>query len=301
MRCDWLAPLAKRTKKTSYVQNNIILRISGFVIPVFAYTFLNQTITIVFAYMIGTGQYGTVVSSFFSEHSLFCAAVIRIMSVILAVLPLTLIFHAEYPIIWHTWNDGFSEENVAERDKSSDDLIERVKWIICIILLSASSALFFNALAISTGFSGSSQSFSQTSSNQFSLPVWLGIIVYGLVTPITEEIVHRGIVYNRARKYYSTMLAMVISSFLFGFSHGNVVQLVYGFIMGMLICYIYERFGAFVYPVMFHCIANSVVYVALSNPVLKEIAISVPGMIAEVAVMAGTGVLVGKLKNIDTQ
>lgn len=281
MNTRWLAALSKRTYKDAYVSEGAILKIFSLLSPAFVYIFLNQAVTIIFAYIIGTGQYGTEMSAFFTEHSLLCAAIIRILSVLLAALPLMFVLAFEYPVIVPGKID--------------------YRYIFSTGLLSVSSALFFNTVAINTGFSGSSQSFSQTSANQFSLPIWLGIIVYGIVTPVTEEIVYRGVVYNRARNIFRPVSAMLCSAFLFGFSHGNTVQLVYGFLMGLLICYIYERFGAFIYPVIFHCMANISIYVLLSNSVAKTMVKSLPGMIAEFTVMTVLIIYIASIKNVDTQ
>ena len=140
-----------------------------------------------------------------------------------------------------------------------------------------------------SGFSSSSDAFEKTAANQFSLPVWAGLLVYVLVTPITEEIVHRGVIYNRLRRYFNLPIAVVVSSLLFGISHGNLVQLIYGAVMGVLICLVYERYGAFIYPLVYHCVANAVIYVFMSSPVLRAAVFSVPGIALE-ALMTVAGV-----------
>lgn len=280
MNRSWIEPLGIRTKQTSYIPENVILKVISILAPVFVYFFLNQAITLILAYIIGTGQYDSKIVTLFDNNSQLIAAIVRSLAVILATIPLIFNFRMEYPVVWDR---------------------RRLEGMPLVVILAASSALLLNGLAIFTGFSSSSQTFSQTSSNQFSLPIWLGIIVYGIVTPITEEIVYRGIVYNRARNYFSPIISMICSSFLFGLSHGNIVQLIYGFVMGMLICYVYERFGAFAYPVIFHCSSNIVVYVLLSLATTRNIVISVRGMIVEVLIFAGVMIYILSLKNIDTK
>lgn len=255
----WKTPLEERIYKTPYTSPYSMMRAISVVTPEFVYYYLAQLLTYGMAYWIGTGQYNASTSDFFREHSLFCAALIRILAVTLAVVPLIYPFIKEYPIILP------KKESAGRR--------------ICIIcILAVVSSLLLNSLAILTGFAGSSSSFSKTSSAQFSLPVWAGIIVYGIVTPVTEEIVHRGLIYNRLRRYFGFEIALVGSSLLFGLFHGNTVQLVYGSLMGMMLAYIYERYGAFLYPVLFHCMANIAVYVCMSIDNIRDIVISVPAI-----------------------
>jgi len=139
-------------------------------------------------------------------------------------------------------------------------------------LLGISSSLFFNVLLSLTGFTGSSDSYEKIAEKQFALPLSLGIILYGLVAPIAEEVVFRGLVYNRLRRNgLNTMIAILISSLFFGLYHFNVVQAVYGTLMGLLIVWIYERYGGFIYPVIIHVSANIVIYIISSTGLLGKI------------------------------
>ncbi len=57
---------------------------------------------------------------------------------------------------------------------------------------------------------------------------------------------------------------MLVSALLFGLYHMNSVQGGYGFLMGLLMAYLYEYFGSFLWPVLIHMLANSLAYL-LSN------------------------------------
>ena len=260
-----VVPLAPRISKTPYMSDNSLVRSISVVSPEFVYYYLNQIVTLGCAYLIGTGQYGTVQSERFTQHSMFWAAFIRVMAVIIAVLPLIWSFIKEYPVL-------LPKEN------------KRTKHIVYTFLIASGLALLLNVIAHETGFSSVSDSFGKTSSAQFSLPIWAGVAIYGIITPVTEEIVHRGIIYNRLRRYFNLPVAVCGSAILFGISHGNLVQFVYGFSMGIVICLIYERYGAFLYPVLFHCIANSTVYIFMSLPVVREWVFSTPGIAVETVV-----------------
>ena len=276
-----IKPLTKRITKSPYMIENSFLKSLSVVTPEFVYYYINQLVTFGCAYLIGTGQYGTQMSDMFMKHSTAWAVSIRIAALILAVLPLIWSFVKEYPVI------------LPKEQK-------RAGHIMLTVMLAASSAIFLNVMLSMTGFVSKSDSFVKTATAQFSLPIWMGVLVYGIVTPVTEEIVHRGIIYNRLRRYYNLPIAVIFGSLLFGLSHGNLVQFVYGFLMGIIISCLYERYGAFVYPVLFHCSANTAVYVFMSIPVLRVASFSVLGIVIQLLISIGAIYLIFGTKSIDT-
>lgn len=121
--------------------------------------------------------------------------------------------------------------------------------------------LGLNLFTILTGVDGMSESYLQTSASQYSCHFLLGLLLYGLVTPICEEVLFRGIIYNYLRRFYVKKIALLLAAFLFGFYHGNSIQGMYAFIMGALMCYAYEYFASFWAPVLIHVGANLIAYV----------------------------------------
>lgn len=95
---------------------------------------------------------------------------------------------------------------------------------------------------------------------QYSVPVWLGIVLYGVVSPLVEEMVFRGVIYNRIKKFYSAPRAVVFSALLFGMFHANLPQFLYGTAMGILMAVCYGYCGSFAAPVWMHVAVNVVVF-----------------------------------------
>lgn len=89
---------------------------------------------------------------------------------------------------------------------------------------------------------------------QGNLP--LELFVLGLLTPLSEELVFRGLIYKRARLITSAKWAAIMASLIFAMIHGNMIQGVYAFLSGLLLCYVYERYQSFLAPVVFHMAAN---------------------------------------------
>lgn len=105
-----------------------------------------------------------------------------------------------------------------------------------------------------------SERYETVESIQYSVSIGLGIVLYGIISPIVEEIVFRGVLYNRIRKFYSMKLAVVFSALLFGFFHANLPQFLYGTLMGGLMAVCYGYIGCFAAPVLMHMSANLFIF-----------------------------------------
>lgn len=133
-------------------------------------------------------------------------------------------------------------------------------------------ALGLNMLAEFAAVADLSDAYGAVAERQYSVSLAIGLICYGVVTPVAEELLFRGIIYGHLRRMISLLPAAGISAVLFGVYHGNIVQGTYAFIMGCLIAYAYEYFGDFRVAVGVHMGANIVVYIlsyvglAISGP-----------------------------------
>ncbi|MBQ8039524.1 MAG: CPBP family intramembrane metalloprotease [Lachnospiraceae bacterium] len=117
-----------------------------------------------------------------------------------------------------------------------------------------------NYLFTVTGFSHSSENYQNAATNQYNVAKGVGILLYGVVSPFVEEVIFRGFLYGRMRVYMPKVWAVLVSSLLFGVYHGNVVQGVYGFLMGILFALVYDRYKNFYLAVIMHAIVNFVGY-----------------------------------------
>ena len=133
--------------------------------------------------------------------------------------------------------------------------------ILFITAVSLGVSIGLNYLFSFIGFTSSSQQFSDVSNSQFDMNFYSGLILYGIVSPFAEEVIFRGILYNRIKRMFPIALSVAVSALLFGLYHGNIVQGVYGTLMGLLIIFFYERYKTFMAPLIFHSVANLGVYV----------------------------------------
>ncbi len=90
----------------------------------------------------------------------------------------------------------------------------------------------------------------------------LSAAVYGILTPFTEELVFRGIVWHRLRRGFTPLQAAALSALLFGVAHENIPQGLYAFVMGMVFALSYELTRRFEVPFLLHCTCNLAVLAA---------------------------------------
>ncbi|MBD5530892.1 MAG: CPBP family intramembrane metalloprotease [Lachnospiraceae bacterium] len=140
-------------------------------------------------------------------------------------------------------------------------------WYIPLLLSGTGAALALNFLAGIIQAASRDAAYVQVAKTQYAVPLLLGLIAYGIVSPIVEEGVFRGILYLKCRRYFGRRLpAALLSALLFGILHGNMVQGVYGFVMGMIMIWFYERYDSFLAPVIVHAASNiSVFLISFAN------------------------------------
>ncbi len=87
-------------------------------------------------------------------------------------------------------------------------------------------------------------------------PLLLLILSVGIVGPITEELLFRGLIFDRLDRYLGTRPAVIISALIFGAVHLNMVQFIYATIIGILFAYFYSRYRNIWIPIIAHITVN---------------------------------------------
>lgn len=135
--------------------------------------------------------------------------------------------------------------------------------VVPMVILAAASAVGMNGLLNVIELYRYSPTFQEISQIQFDTPIWLGILSYGILAPLGEEVVFRGVVYGQLKKVMKVPAAIVLSGLAFGLFHGNLVQAVYATVIGVLLALVYELYGTLAAPMVFHSVANLFVYIVL--------------------------------------
>lgn len=175
------------------------------------------------------------------------------------------------------------KERVQFFDKEGNELVTKYMFLAALAFL---SSFGLNLVFGLTGFTESSQAFSNTAQAQFGVDFLIGLVLYGVLSPVAEEAVFRGLIYNRMKRCFRYEIALVVSSLLFGCYHGNMVQAVYGTILGLLMAYLYELYQSFAAPVLFHAVANVGIYAMTYSQSFSQIDRKT-GMVTVVICLAG--------------
>ena len=182
-------------------------------------------------------------------------------------------------ICYGIWHKKIRFHSIKEIDKLS---------IVPMVILAAAIAIGMNGVLTLTELYRFSPTFQRVSEMQLDTPVWLGIISYGILAPLGEEIVFRGVVYGQLRKVLKVPFAVVLSGLAFGLFHGNLVQAVYATVIGCLLALVYEWYGTIAAPMLFHSVANLFVYVMLELLPFGGAFLSVPSCVLFLGVSAGS-------------
>lgn len=90
------------------------------------------------------------------------------------------------------------------------------------------------------------------------------------VTPVLEELLHRGVVFGRLRRRMNMWSAVLISAFVFAMLHFNIVQFIYAFLLGIVFALFVEKTGQ-LYPAMIaHIVANGIAVIRTETGVLQS-------------------------------
>lgn len=141
-----------------------------------------------------------------------------------------------------------------------------------IFILAVAVTLGLNNIIEISGIYEVSESYEETMNMLYATSLPVQIACLGILIPVCEELVFRGLMFRRVREYSSFLRAAIYSSSVFGFLHGNLVQILYGFFMGFMFCYLYEKYGSVKAPVFAHITANIFSVIMTETKILDRMA-----------------------------
>lgn len=224
--------------------------------------------------------------SFMTEQAATVAGVTGGLGMLLGILPILPMLKRELGL----------RGSMNDQEKGGQSL---VKEILFTVVVAFASSLGLNILLTLAGFADSSQTYQEVADRQYGVAFVVGLILYGLVSPLAEEVVFRGVIFNRMRRLYGPVLAILASGLFFGAFHGNMVQGVYGGCMGVLMAYLYERSGRFAVPFCFHMTANLAVYITAYAKRLQEIIFTPVVCVILLAVAVGCIMMERRFRKVD--
>lgn len=145
------------------------------------------------------------------------------------------------------------------RDESAKFTRAETFFSVGIALGATSAAAILNYYVV--GLFGNYSDFSEEYLWSTDLSETYMVVIYfiyvAIIPAIVEELLFRGTV-CRALRAYGGVSAAVISAVLFSLMHANVEQIIYTFVAGLALAWIYLRTEKIIYPIAVHCINNAV-------------------------------------------
>lgn len=80
-------------------------------------------------------------------------------------------------------------------------------------------------------------------------------VVLAILPPVCEEVLCRATL-GGLLKHFNPWLAVFVSAYAFGMMHGNVQQIPFAFVLGVVLGFVYVKTGNLLYPILFHFVNN---------------------------------------------
>lgn len=217
---------------------------------VFLYAFLTDLMEVLLWFVMNVLAdcfLGDHVIAYMGVYSKTITGIVYGAAAVLALLPLKSIIHEEITCV------------IPAKEPKAGKAIGKYAGLV---FLALGSSFCLNFLMSVFQLTENSQSYATVAESQYGVAFYMGLFLYGVVSPVTEEVIYRGITYQRMKRAFGKIPAILLSAALFGCLHGNLVQAVYGMLMGILLAWCYEKYEGFLAPVLFHMTANLGIYSA---------------------------------------
>ena len=135
----------------------------------------------------------------------------------------------------------------------------------------AGVALAGNQLVNLTPLMELSENYVETSEALSAGNAWLELFCVGVLMPVAEEVVMRGLVYGRLRDMMRPLPAILWSALFFGLFHGNLVQGIYAACCGWFLCWLMETYHSLKATVLSHMVSNLAVTLIVSTSLYNQI------------------------------
>ena len=94
-------------------------------------------------------------------------------------------------------------------------------------------------------------------SYMLSVPWWQILLMVGIIGPVREEFVFRGVIYHGYKTSQRFVGSMLLSALLFGLTHLNFNQMSYAVLVGIVSVLLLEGSGSIFYSMLFHICINT--------------------------------------------
>ena len=129
---------------------------------------------------------------------------------------------------------------------------------IAIIVMGIALTIGLNNILLLVNLAKYSKAYQEAAEVLYAPSFPVQILCTGILIPVIEELLFRGVVFRILRKWLPFLWSALISSLIFGIYHGNLVQFVYASLCGIFLAYVYEKSKSIFAPICAHMTMNIV-------------------------------------------
>lgn len=125
-----------------------------------------------------------------------------------------------------------------------------------VLIASAGATVSVNLFINALGIFKYATDYARAAREMYGEPLYMQIMVIGILMPVMEELIFRGLIYERVSNFSGEASGILLMSVIFGIYHGNLLQGIYAFCFSLLLIYVYKRTGSFAASICFHSASN---------------------------------------------
>lgn len=119
----------------------------------------------------------------------------------------------------------------------------------------------------------------------------LSVIYIGFIAPFSEEFIFRGVILKLAGRALPFAFANILQALLFGIYHGNLVQGIYAFVLGIFLGLICHKLKSIAGSILLHMVIN--ISGLLFSYVITEQVLKIPGIVLILGGLSIAGIVYG--------
>lgn len=148
---------------------------------------------------------------------------------------------------------------IRDKVRGSVKALFSAKYLILLLMLGIGCQFFSSAVMslLKPLFINTFSDYSEVLQNLTSGNDIMVILLIGLIAPVTEELIFRGVTMHFTNRFIPFAKANILQAVLFGIYHGNVVQGIYACLLGLLLGVSYYKFKTIFAPILLHMIINA--------------------------------------------
>uniref|UniRef100_UPI004056AF57 CPBP family intramembrane glutamic endopeptidase n=1 Tax=Acetatifactor sp. TaxID=1872090 RepID=UPI004056AF57 len=124
---------------------------------------------------------------------------------------------------------------------------------------------------------------------KFGVVTIVAVLAQVVAAPVVEEVIFRGLMLSRLRKGMPTIVAVLITSVIFGLIHGQILWMAYTFVLGLIFAAVAIKTNSILSTILLHAVFNG------AGVILSLITVDIPVLVYIVLTIVGAVVTFGAI------